>query len=684
MKFFLCIVFILFTLPLLLLSSAFFPALLPELEEHDITAFVNVAVVPMTREQVIMQQTVIVRKDRIAEIGPSKTVRVPEGAFVVDGPGNYLMPGLCDMHVHLHSRQDLLLLLANGVTTVRNLRGTPLHLSWRKQIAEGRMIGPTIYTAGPMLDGFPPSGENATIIETPEDAKQAVLFHKKEGFDFVKVYNRLSVEAYRALMAECKANGLRVVGHVPTAVGLDGALQAHQDSIEHLTAYIVKLKEGPLWDFYKGNVPDSKLRELAYETRSAGVWNCPTLVVQEKLASAKEYDEWKKRPEWNLIAPLRLKLWEPSREGRLTAMSEKDFAAAKQGIEILKRMTKALAQSGAGILLGTDEPSRFVVPGFSAHEELANLVEAGLTPYQAVRAGTRDAAEYLGGLREFGTVEVGKRADLILLKGHPFNPIGNTTRIAGVMVRGHWLPHAKLQQLLANITSSYAPRSDRFATMPRLMEGTVARYSIRQGDLIIGEERFVVTNSTEGKTEIHAQQVTDPPYDAVYTLDLQLDSAGEIQELRLSFERPEGPGELRLVRDGAALKLIANLPEQSQLQSDDSLAAELDFSASMVATRLPFFRKLKTLVLNGSVEKELKELDLWIFFGREQKLIQSKWTIRRDGDITRNFMGTQKSASVFTLSRNWNRLIETGSVLLDDQDLPLLYELGWRTFERIQ
>ncbi|HJZ13412.1 MAG TPA: hypothetical protein VJ521_14745, partial [Acidobacteriota bacterium] len=165
---------------------------------------------------------------------------------------------------------------------------------------------------------------------------------------------------------------------------------------------------------------------------------------------------------------------------------------------------------------------------------------------------------------------------------------------------------------------------------------------------------------------------------------LRLDSAGEIQQLHLQSERPEGSGDLQVLRKGSTLYITAHFPEQQQWQSNDLLPPEMDFSASMVAGRLPFFSKIKSLALDASVEKKLKELDLTVFFNREQKFVESTWSIHRDGDISRNFLGQTKSASTFTLRRSWNQIVETGALLLDDQDLPLLYERGWRTYERIE
>jgi hypothetical protein len=421
-------------------------------EAQHVVAFIDVNIVPMDSERVLHHQSVIVSDDRIVHIGPVSDVEVPTGALKIAGDGGYLMPGLADMHVHAW-KENLLTYVVNGVTTVRFMDGHPNILAWRNQIAEGQLLGPTIYTAGPTVDGPPEEGAN--VVETFEEAVHLVAEQLAVGYDFVKVYNNVPRLAYEGLATAAKQHDLPVVGHVPFEVGLAGAFAAEQKSIEHLRGYIFELvtadapvRPGPAmrsralaWNY----ADRSKFSLLARMTRDAGVWNCPTLVdMQHWTLPSEEYEKLFLRPNVRFLSN-RSQQWLRDRsEGWLGAFSEADFESARKALEVKKEFVGALHNAGAGILLGTDDWMR----GFSVHEELQNLVDAGLTPFEAISAGTRNAAAFLGASGEFGTITPGKRADLILLKANPLESVGNVARRRGVMVRGRWIPEARLRQML--------------------------------------------------------------------------------------------------------------------------------------------------------------------------------------------------------------------------------------------
>src|SRR3990172_12229274 len=214
---------------------------------NPLVAFVNVNVIPMDSERVLENQTVIVRDGVIELIGSSDQIEVPREALIVDGRGKYLMPGLVDMHVHIQFEDDMLLWVANGVTSVRNMWGNtgkmlqfgfPDQLALRKQIEQGALFGPTIYTAGPVMEGSPAFHPLAEVFDTPEAARESVAWQKAQGYDFIKVYDHLSPEVYQAIIAAARENDIPVIGHVPFAVGLDGVFASGQLTIEHLTGYI--------------------------------------------------------------------------------------------------------------------------------------------------------------------------------------------------------------------------------------------------------------------------------------------------------------------------------------------------------------------------------------------------------------------------------------------------------------
>ena len=437
--------------------------------DSAVLAFVNVSVVPMDSERVLQNQTVIVRDGRITAIGATKRVRVPKGAVRIDGRGRYLMPGLVDMHVHLEyfdRETQLLLFLANGVTTVRNMDGRANILGWRKRIADGNLLGPTIFTVGAILEGKPPFRNDNRVVETPAQAAAAVAEQKQVGYDFVKVYHTLDRETYGAIVAAAKKHGLTVVGHTPRSVGLRGALASGQKSIEHLDGYLDEIEADDsllrnqrswLKRYFAVKVDDGKIRNIVETTRRAEVWNAPTLVERQNSAlSAEAVQARLKLAEMRYLPAETAEFWS-GLNARITGrMSPEDFASLVEGEKTRRRLVKALYDGGARLLIGTDTPNPFVIPGFSVQEELQIFVEAGLTPYQALKAGTRDAAEFLGASNEFGTISIGKRADLILVEGNPLESVANAKRRTGVVVRGRWFTASDLQKHLDALAASYA------------------------------------------------------------------------------------------------------------------------------------------------------------------------------------------------------------------------------------
>ncbi len=432
--------------------------------QERVVAFVDVNVVPMNSERILQAQTVIVGQGKIVSIGPSETTKMPENAVQVDGSGKYLMPGLVDAHVHLRQVDNLRLFIANGVTTVRNMSGSRRHVIWRRQIQHDKLLGPTIYTTGPVINGKGRSlrRSNSAVVETAAQAERVVAEQKKAGYDFIKVYDRLTAEAYRGVVSAAKKHGIPVVGHVPWSVGLDGVLAAGQRSIEHLFGFVDKIQRddapergGTAWwqrtEAFR-HIEVSRMTSVARAIRDAGSWSCVTLVASDRLVPGKQAGPWLTRPEMKYLSPKLRAAWGGLRfRGRTWNAQLYDHAK-----QMRRKMTQALHDVGARVLLGTDAMSPFVVPGFSVHEELLNLVEAGLTPFKAIRAGTRDAAEFLGALDRFGTVSVGKRADLILVDGNPLKDVANVAKRVGVMVRGRWLPEAELNRMLAKMAARFS------------------------------------------------------------------------------------------------------------------------------------------------------------------------------------------------------------------------------------
>jgi imidazolonepropionase-like amidohydrolase len=468
------------------------------------------------------------------------------------------MPGLVDMHVHLSDADDGTLYVANGVTTIRNMWGTPQTLDTRADYAAGRALGPTVYTTGPILDGKPVVWDGSIAIENAEEADKELTAEKAAGYDFVKVYSRLGKDAYLGILAAAKKHGLRVVGHVPDAVGLDSVLAAGgQESMEHLFGYLMAVQEdhspalgkpevGANSRVALAHVDDAKLADIVRRTKAAGVWNCVTLVFFERFAALDDRDALLRLPAVKYVSPEQLAGWDPKKDFRTQGMTTKDFATVRALVVFDKRVTRALRDAGARLLLGTDTSNPFVIAGFAVHEELALLVDAGLTPFEALRSGTADAAEFLHADREFGRIAPGLRADLILVDGNPLADIHNASRASGVVLRGQWLPAAKLEAALDQLAKDRAwpPASatgggaDWFHDAPplALTGGQVAwraTFDESFAGTPAGATRLAVEIHKDGRRTIVAQSAARPPRPKLSTLRLEIDPSGHASAFTL-------------------------------------------------------------------------------------------------------------------------------------------------------
>ncbi len=447
-------------------------ALAAPLASQDSTvAFTGVTVIPMDRERTIEDQTVVVRGGRIAALGPTASTPVPAGAARVDGRGKYLIPGLAEMHAHIPTPQAeaqlgadgkyaasvLMLFVANGVTTIRGMLGHPAHLAMRERVRTGALLGPTIYTSGPSLNG--------NSAPDPATARRMVLEQRAAGYDFLKIHPGLSRQTFDTLARVADSVGMRFAGHVPAGVGLDRALEARYASIDHVDGFIEYLTgwrpgggDATPAGFFGFNISDradeSKLAGIARRTREAGVWIVPTQALMDGFVSAEDAAAMGRRPEMRYLPKPLVAQWVQAKSNA-QAQPTYDAGRARRFIALRGRIIKALHGAGVGIALGSDAPQVMNVPGFSVHRELAVLVAAGLTPYQALETGTRNVAAYFGTLDRSGTVAVGKVADLILLDANPLTDIAHTTRIAGVMTRGKWMPRAALDVILNGIAADW-------------------------------------------------------------------------------------------------------------------------------------------------------------------------------------------------------------------------------------
>jgi len=423
------------------------------------TAFVNVNLIPMTSETVVAGRTVIVVDGRIAAIGDVDHLPVPDDALVVDGTDRFLMPGLAEMHGHVPGGDSaglervLQLYVVNGITTVRGMLGQPSHLELRSAIRAGDVLGPGLYTSGPSLNG--------RSVSSPARAIRMVEQQHAAGYDFLKIHPGLTLEEFDAMAATADRLGMRFAGHVPEDVGIERALAAGIATVDHLDGYMESLvrphddPSGGLGGFFGVFIADqadtSKIDGIAAATAEAGVWNVPTdSLFRHATSSETDPDDMVNWPEMKYMPAATVERW---RRSKREVLDDANYhpATAARAVAIRQQLILALQQKGAGLLLGSDSPQIFNVPGFAIHRELEYLVDAGLTPFEALQTGTVNAAEFFGRSGELGVVQEGAVADLVLLDADPFEDITNTRRIHGVMVRGRWLARAEIDTILGKL-----------------------------------------------------------------------------------------------------------------------------------------------------------------------------------------------------------------------------------------
>src|ERR1041384_7968855 len=434
-------------------------------------AFTNVNVIPMDRERVLGNQTVVVKNGVIVEIGDAKKVKVPRGAVRIDGTGKYLVPGLVDMHTHLLSDSDefpdsigpheLRVMVANGVTTVRFMIGTPELLALRSRSANGEIEAPTIFVASPHLTGREQG--NNFVVNTPEQAREAVRKSKAAGYDFIKVTTFVKPEVYEAAVDEAAKQNIRVVGHADSRfVGVERAWKAKQQ-IEHLDGYIELLlrddapMKGSVSDIYIYNpenwkslnyIDESKIPEVARKTVASNPYVDPTQhFMKNTFGRLRTEDEIRKQPDFRFYPPKVQQQWlDFYKKNRF--INTVSLEQRARWINLREKLIKAIYDAGGRIMTGSDTPEFLWLYGFGMHHELKALKDAGLSNYAVLEAATKNPSMFLGTIDRVGTIKKGKRADLVLLNANPLDDISATENRAGVMLKGKWHTQQELNAWL--------------------------------------------------------------------------------------------------------------------------------------------------------------------------------------------------------------------------------------------
>jgi imidazolonepropionase-like amidohydrolase len=424
---------------ILLLSSA-----LTAFAQDAPVAFVDVNAIPMVDDAVHENWTVLVEGDRITAAGPSEEVDVPTDALQIDASGQYLIPGLAEMHGHLPSVDEprqyiedlLFLFVSEGVTTVRGLQGSPGQLELKDEANSGSIVSPSVYLAGPAFSGG--------SISSPEQAASRVSEQVAEGWDFLKVLPGLTREEYDAMANRANEEGIPFIGHVPSDVGLAHALEMGQQTIDHLDGYIAYLNGADR------TLGDEDMVEVMEMTLESDVWLIPTMALWETILGVPSVDEVSAYSELRYMPKETRDSWVESHTQRRSS-GNFDQQRADLEAENRIRLLGALSDAGARIIMGTDAPQQFSVPGFSLRRELPLMVEAGMTPYEILVTGARSVGEYLSDKDTFGTIEPGSRADLILLNENPLEDVMHVFDRAGVMVQGRWLDAEEIDARLQEI-----------------------------------------------------------------------------------------------------------------------------------------------------------------------------------------------------------------------------------------
>ena len=426
-------------------------------DKQLIFAIKNVNIIPMTQGGIVLQNaTVIIKNERIEAINGV----IPKEAKIIDGTGKWLMPGLIDMHVHVPTDagpfdpkiptqgatmffdlQDYMTLNnANGVTTIFDLNSRAEHFGQRNEIGKGNVIGSRMALAA-LLEGGKGQGRR---VNTAEEGRQAVRSAKAEGYEFIKVYSELNVETFHAIIDEANKQGLKTIGHIPDAFQgkLKEAFVPHFGMVAHAEELAKHAKD----------YSEQEAQGYAQLLKDNGTWLTPTLTTMVWIArEVRSLDELRASPTLQYVHPLLQSKWLTANNYNKKSSPE-NIVYFEKFVKFHVLLVKACKAASVPIVVGTDAGTSGVVAGFAVHDEIALLVDAGMTPEEVLTSATRLPATWLGIDSEVGTVEVGKRADLVLLDANPLSDVKNTRKIAGVFVNGNWLDKATLNAQLSDLS----------------------------------------------------------------------------------------------------------------------------------------------------------------------------------------------------------------------------------------
>jgi hypothetical protein len=451
-----------------LLSVAGLNACAQAQAEPGTIAFTNVNLLPMDRPGVVPEQTVVIVGGVITEVGPASSVTVGAGATLIDGSGRYLMPGLAEMHAHVPPGDDppreevediLFFYVANGITTIRGMLGSAYQIPLAEEIARGEVLGPHFYVGAPSI--------NASSAPTPEAAERLIRDHAAAGYHLQKIHPGVSLETWDHMVEVAAEVDLTFGGHVPSDVGLVHAIETGMSTVDHLDGYVQAVAApGVVSQINAGaaisleglvaGVDEARIPEIVQLTLDHDVFVVPTMYLWENLYGVTDPEPFLSQPEMRYVSAAQRDAWR-----RQAAPGPRGGPAAVRAfLDVRNRILEDLADAGASIMMGTDSPQMFNVPGFALHREIAVMSEAGMTNQQILESGTvvvgRYVREHLGLDEDFGTVAPGQRADLVLLGSNPLDDLDHLTDRVGVLVGGRWVSRADIDAGLEAIAAKHA------------------------------------------------------------------------------------------------------------------------------------------------------------------------------------------------------------------------------------
>ena len=435
----------------------------PPQEDVEQVVIDNVNVISMTSDGVTSGQSVVIRDGKIHQVAPSDEVYKGSKSTVIDGSGKYLTPGIAEMHAHIPNPQStldveevLFLYLSNGITVIRGMLGHESHLQLKKDVLSGKVLGPTIWTSSPSMNG--------NSIPTMEIADSMVRAHRQANYDFLKIHPGIKLEVFNKMVATANEVGIGYSGHVPVDVGVHRAIESKFGSIDHVDGFIRGLvpEESGLDltvnDFFgmsfADDLDESRIDGLIDMTVQNQVWVVPTQTLFDRWASPTPAAEYTSEAGMQYLPKSTIYAWTRAKGNMLGDGYDADQWAKFN--EVRRKLIKALNDRGHGLLLGSDAPQVFNVPGFSIQHEMKSMKDAGLSSYDILKSGTINIAKFFGEEGQYGQITEGARADLILLDANPLDDIGNMSKIQGVMVRGRWLDRNFIDTELQKIADKYA------------------------------------------------------------------------------------------------------------------------------------------------------------------------------------------------------------------------------------